>query len=379
MKECTVDISQIVLDQATSPIFWKDLNLRYIGCNKLFLEMVGKEPQDIIGHLDKDVFKESKYFEKYLSEDKEVLKTKSKLIFEAEINTIEGPIIALVSKDVLLDKNKNVIGLVGVYHNITLLKNTEKSLKKASEAREKTLDRLFKFVSDQEHDIRTPLGGLVSGTALVSSLVKSSPDEAINMLAKIHESAREILDYQESLLYDLYQGEREGRTIFTRFDISDIAHRIFKVNETSLHMKQINYKYSFDQSIPKFLIGDGKVLYQCLLDLMGNAVKFTSNGEISLDIRCLEILDNEAIVRFTITDTGIGIPHDKQQDILEAFVKIKPSNQGGERGRGLGLTRVSRYAKNLDGELYFKSEPGKGSSFKLVLPFKISLDQENIP
>ena len=88
--------------------------------------------------------------------------------------------------------------------------------------------------------------------------------------------------------------------------------------------------------------------------------------------------ENIAIIRFTVIDTGIGIPEDKQTSILKAFVKAKPSNKGGERGRGLGLTRVSQYVSDMDGELRFDSTDGEGSCFRLVIPLKISLDQTDL-
>ena len=303
---------------------------------------------------------------------------------EPPIKLSDGKMAYYVSDRVpIKNAQGEITGILGISFNITELKETkiqlEEALKKAEEAGaelEKTLQRYTAFVNDQEHDIRTPVGGLASGVQAVVPLVKTDPDAALEILGFMRKSAQEVLEYQESLLYDLYQGSRPGISVFIRFDLADIVQRIYDVNLAAAKTKELSYTYDYDESIPNYLLGDGKRVYQCLLDLLSNAVRFTMCGSVHLAVKCLNRVDNKVVIRFTVTDTGIGIPADKQQDIYDAFVKLTPSNRGGERGRGLGLTRVNQYATQVGGELRFESSVGKGSCFILVLPFTVSIDQE---
>lgn len=358
-------------------VYWKDKNGVFRGCNKLLAKLSGfNEVSDLVGKTDYEVTTKEEA-DKIRQHDKIIIDTRKPLTAE-EIAYHPGSnkkMTALSYKSPIINSNNNVVGVMGISIDISELKEAQENFEAASNERKKMLTRLTQFVDDQEHDIRTPLGGIAGGLEFIIPMVKSDPDEAIPVLEMINQSANEILDYQESLLYDLYAGDREGRTIFSRFDIADIAKRVFKVNEAVAMNKQLAYTLNYDDTIPRYLLGDGKRVYQCLLDLLGNALRFTSSGAVGLSVEYLGQLNREVVVRFSVSDTGRGIPPDKQRDILEAYVKVDPSNRGGERGRGLGLTRVCRYANQIGGELRIDSEMGKGSCFRLVLPFKISLDQ----
>lgn len=373
-----------ILSQIPSHVFWKDKDGVYLGCNALFASSFDLTPVEIIGKTDFDLSINTIDAENFRQDDTEVITQKLKKINIEEKQTLPdgSERYLLTSKVPLLDSNDKVVGILGVYSDITDKKILEKELKAAlneaqiAEAeREKTLRLYTQFINDQEHDIRTPLGGVAAGTSLLLPMIKSDPDEALAVLEMVNRSATEILDYQESLLYDLYQDEREGYSIFTRFDLADIVQRVYHANEAAAKIKGLTYTVDFDNSIPAYLLGNGKYVYQCLLDLLSNAVRFTQHGSVTLTAERISQTERQVVVRFTVTDTGIGIPKDRQIDIHHAFVKVLPSDKGGQRGRGLGLTRVNAYATKMDGELRFNSEVGKGSCFKLVLPFKISLDQ----
>jgi signal transduction histidine kinase len=137
--------------------------------------------------------------------------------------------------------------------------------------------------------------------------------------------------------------------------------------------------------LPKYLKGDALYVYKILLNILGNALKFTSVGSVSLDVKQLEskLSGNQVLVRFTITDTGVGIAESERRAIFNDFYKSVDSRtsdgqSGVEAGRGLGLGLARQYAEAMNGEVYLSwSKAGEGSQFRVVLPFEISLDQED--
>jgi len=285
----------------------------------------------------------------------------------------------------MYDDLHRVIGIIGISLDITELKDTQKELQSAlaeikilaNSEREKILKRHEQFMDDQAHDIRTPVGGIISGTQVLPSIINNSPKDAIDWITEIHKAATQILDYQESLLHDLYHGLRKSRTIFARFNLADILERLYKIFLPTAKTKHLNFSYSLDNTIPNYLIGDTKRIYQCLLDLIGNAMKFTTQGEVVINVSLSSQSIQQAIVRFSVRDTGIGIAEDMQHEIYEEFVKVARSNQTQTQGhgRGLGLSRVKYLVDLMQGELWLESQLGQGSCFNMAIPCQISIDQ----
>ena len=178
-------------------------------------------------------------------------------------------------------------------------------------------------------------------------------------------------------MHDLYHGLRKSRTIFARFHLGDILNRLYTIFLPTAKTKQLKLSYSLDESIPSYLLGDAKRIYQCLLDLVSNAVKFTSQGGVTLNVSLSSQSENKAIIHFSVKDTGIGIADDMQDEIYEAFFKVARSNQTQTHGhgRGLGLSRVKYLVDIMSGELWLESELGRGSCFHMAIPCQISIDQ----
>ena len=381
-----------IVDAFPGHIYWKDKEGRYIGCNKQQAESLKLDKKDLIGKTDFELpWKE--LAAELTKIDRLVMKNEKTYEVEEIVNLPdrEGFSVFLTRKSPLYNQNNEVVGIIGVSIDITERKKTlvrkeelEKALEgqtKANQEKEKTLQLYKQFVADQEHDIRTPLGHVASCSEFLLSELSASnllSEELRFLLEGVSASSREILDYQESLLFELYQGQISEETLFTRFNLPEIVECAFNVNLASARYKKIDYECVYDDKIPSRLLGDGKRIYQCLVDLLSNAINFTEHGQVKLTVELLESTSKVAVIRFNVYDTGMGIPADKQADILKAFVKAKPSNKGGKRGRGLGLTRVSRYIEDMEGELRFVSHDGKGSCFKMVIPLAISLDQTEI-
>ena len=396
-KDNQIKLLDDIVSNLPGHVYWKDINCILLGCNeKQALDAGFESRHEIPGKTAYDLLwkvksKKSRLKQAKITDDidKRIMRHgEPELVEEFVINEKGEEVFYLTEKRPLKNQKGEVNGLVGVSIDITdkhklkqdLIEKNEE-LKLSSAEKEKTLEKLFQFVQDQEHDIRTPMTGLIGSAEILqlardrgldmnSELVSGSIDDMVI-------SGNELLSYQESVIFDLYGDVSEGNTIFRRFDLKEIVERVFNLNRSSARSKSLDYSLNFDSDVPRYLKADGKKIYQCLVDVLSNAIRFTEDGTVSLSVQLIDKKDNKAIIRFLIKDTGIGIPEDLQHRIYEEYFKVKPSNKGGKHGRGLGLTRAFRYVNSVNGEIDFTSKVGEGTSFRVVLPLLISLDQSD--
>ena len=388
----TVYYLETIIDQLPVSVYWKSVDNTYVRGNRIAASLVNlPSGKAFMGKRDEEFAKALDWLPEvvntFTQQNKQVLSGEPIVNFEEKPfqNPDGDTVYQLTNRVPLCNKQGDITGVLGVSVDITersmlAKERLEKKVLKATVAEnEKVLNRLFQFTQNQEHDIRTAMTGVVMAAESLQKAQEkgfSFNDEIVTtILDAMVVSSRQILDYQESLLSDLYDDESRGRNVFTRFDLKAITQSVFDLHQSAAQSKQLTYTYQFDETIPQYLRGDARKTYQCLMDLLGNAIKFTDTGTVALSVTCLGEQEGCAHVRFMVSDTGMGIPEDKQRDIFQAYVKLKPSNRGQSPGRGMGLTRVANYAESIHGELNFESEVGQGSVFRLVLPFAISLDQ----
>jgi PAS domain S-box-containing protein len=345
-----------LLEYSPVAIVTLDMDENVVACNPAFEQLFGFSAEESIGkNLDKlisptnageasDYTKRAKegntihgYGVRYRKDGQAV-----------EIEIAGGPVYV----------GERTVGIFCIYHDVTDLMKAKRTAESADKAKSD-------FLANMSHEIRTPMNGIIG----MIELMKDTPmtAEQKDYLNTAKDSADALLSLINEVL-DFAKIEAGQMTLERLdFDVRSLVEGVARSLAARAEVKGLEMVCMVNRDVPARIKGDANRLRQVLVNLVGNAIKFTEKGEIVIRAVVDNLSENKVQLLFSVSDTGIGIAHDQQKHVFERFIQADSSTTRRFSGTGLGLAISAQLVKLMGGEIGVQSEPGKGSTFWFTL------------
>jgi PAS domain S-box-containing protein len=359
-KQPKVNLLGIIEDMPGN-VYWKDTKGVFLGCNLNVAKIAGfSSPADLIGKTELDLFPEE-ITKKSRIVDEYVLNTKQEKVLEEPGLDLKGnaAIYLTIKKPLYSKDGKKVIGILGISQDITERKRQEEELAKAKERAEAANNAKTVFISSISHDMRTPLSGILGALELIKLQVQSTPK-----LEKLFASAKKCGDTLIQMMdrvIDFAKREHQGIAVNKQLiNFKQLVLDVMDMHRIEAHKKSLTL--NLDYNAPDWVVTDYHCAQDILLNLIGNAVKYTDTGEVSVIIT-----GSDKDLTIKVSDTGIGIPADRHKDIFDKFTRVERIDRSKYPGDGLGLSKVKSSVDALEGKILVYSKLGQGSTFEIQL------------
>ena len=366
------EYAEMLLKTVPSAVFTVDNNQSITSWNRMAEKITGYTAGEAIGKRCELFSKDKINIEGLYSDGI----AKPMIGKECRIRDKQGN-IHFVSKntDVLTDEKGNIIGRIECFDDITERVAMEKQLMQAKAAAEVANKLKSQFLANMSHEIRTPISGIVGFLDLLHKTNLTSEQIEYILEAKAASEAmlyliNDILDFSK-----IEAGKMEIENI--NFEIRSIVEASISVLKAKANEKGLQMQYIIDERLPRVVSGDPLRLKQILNNLISNAIKFTEKGEIKIEVLQLDTKDENAIIKFSVADSGIGISEKDIEKLFEPFMQADASTTRKYGGSGLGLAISRELVKKIGGEIKIESELGVGSTFSFILEYKI-MDKDAI-
>ena len=363
-----------LVDNLPVSVIHKDINGRVVFANRHYLESTSLDSMaSLIGQTDADMFA-PEFAAKFQKDDQWVMQTRQ-TFRDVESHPSSKHVFVETIKAPLLDNDGKLIGVQCIFWDVTGRKLAEEALRQAKEIAEAASQAKSDFLANMSHEIRTPMNGIIGLTDLMLATSKNPDDREHLELVQI--SAESLLSLINNILdfskIESGKIELEHR----RFDLRESLGDTLRSLGLRAHDKGLELFCLFCPDTPLEIIGDVVRLRQIVVNLVSNAIKFTEAGHIKLSV----VRDrttrpegaDKSLVRliFSVTDTGVGIPPEKQKRIFEEFEQADTSTTRNYGGTGLGLAISSRLVGLMGGVLEVESQPRFGSTFSFSIDAQI--------
>lgn len=343
-----------------------------IDANKKILEMGGFTKDQIGQHISSYSVFTKQDLNIILQKMQARLAGKEVKPYEVKIHRPDGKELTVeITAEILKDSNGKPFADVAFIHDITERKQFETALIQAKESAEAANKAKTAFLHNMSHELRSPLTSIVGFTNLL--LEKETDKEKKEMLEIIKNSSNYLLKIINDLL-QLSRIEAGKITIDKKeFNLYDLANTIYKRYSIQAQNKGLNFKLTIPPNLPALIIADSTKIEQIINNLIDNAIKFTLQGEIELNINIKkESKTKQPILEFYIKDTGIGIQKERIDQIFDRFVQGEFYISKKYGGAGLGLPIIKELLTIMNGSISVQSKVGKGTKFTIQIPIKIS-------
>ena len=375
VKERTTDLEaseQRFRDVAHCSADWiweTDATVSYSFSSGRVSQILGYEHDEIVGKIAYDLTPSDEALRMRGCFQESAQKKTAIVDFESWHSTRSGELVCLNTNGLpVFGEDDQLLGYRGVHKDITQRKRYEEKLKGAKQAAEEATRAKSEFLANMSHEIRTPMNGIMGMTGLLTQTALTS--EQLDYTNTIQSSAdallciiNDILDFSK-----IEAGKLEFEMI--NFDLQSCMEDVSEILAIKAHEKGLEFGTIIEPSIPQFLKGDPGRLRQVLMNLCANAIKFTEQGQVVVRIFADNETATHAELRFTITDTGIGIPKDRQSRLFKAFSQVDASTTRSYGGTGLGLTISKQLVELMHGKIDLESVEGRGSTFWFTAIFE---------
>lgn len=354
-----------LLENSPDSIYFKDEKSRFLRISKGMMEKFGfSEYSSVLGKTDADVFT-SQHAERARHDEVQIMETGQPIIGQVERETWPDrpDTWSYTTKLPLRDATGKVVGTFGIGRDITKLVQSEQELREARDAANQASRAKSEFLANMSHEIRTPMNGIIGMTELLIHTRLS--DAQRSFVEMIEQSSQSLLRIVNDIL-DFSKIEAGKLDLeLTAFDLRRCVSHAAKSLATRAAKNGTELILILEPGIPELLMGDEIRLRQILVNLVGNAVKFTQGGEITVRVSVADgpPVSKDYRLHFSVSDTGIGIPQEKQAAIFEAFSQGDRSTTRQYGGTGLGLSISSRLVELMNGRIWLESEVGQGATF----------------
>jgi two-component system sensor histidine kinase/response regulator len=360
-----------LMDNLPHNIYFKDTRSRFLRINKALARSFGlRETTEALGKTDADFFT-NEHAQQALRDEQEILRSGQPLLDKEEKETWPDGHVTWVStsKMPLRSPEGEIVGTFGISRDITERKHAQEQLQAAKAAAEVANRAKSEFLATMSHEIRTPMNGLIGMLDLLLDTQPTAQQHVyLNLASQSAETLlrllNDILDFSKIEAGKL---ELESVDFALRDTLGDTLHTLAR----RASEKGLELTYHVPPDIPDGLVGDPGRLCQVIVNLVGNAIKFTEQGEIIVAAMVESRVEDRVRLHFTVTDTGPGVPPEKQGIIFEAFRQADSSMSRRYGGTGLGLAIASHLVELMDGRMWAESRLGRGSTFHFTVAMSL--------
>lgn len=355
---------QALIDAIPSPIFYLDEQLNYLGINEEYARRFNIQRQEIVGTALADRLQRRDMAAEAIQDAcLETLRSERSCQHELQVTGADGQTrTLLLLLTAFRSDEQPPRGVIGNLIDVTPLREAERAMAEARDAAEQATELKSRFLANMSHEIRTPLNAILGMSYLAQQ--EADPVRQQHYLGKIQHASRlllqiinDILDYSK-IEVDMLELEQ------TRFTLAAVLEQLLSVTADKAQEQGLALYFDIDPALPTVLIGDPLRLSQILLNLVGNALKFTPHGFIHLAMEQVKRQDDSLTLQVVVSDTGIGIPAERQSRLFTPFEQADSSTSRQYGGTGLGLAICRSLVEKMRGHIEVQSTPGHGSRFQ---------------
>ncbi|QPB83048.1 response regulator [Pseudoalteromonas rubra] len=355
-----------ILNAIPNPTYYRDIHGTFLGVNRAFLDFLDLFEAEVTGMRIQDVF--DVYTTGYLEQkSRYTIEQQAQHQFELKLENGQQESRELIVHEApFFDGFKEVGGVVGTFLDMTERNELERNMLAAKELADKNAKVKSEFLANMSHEIRSPMNAIIGMAHL--ALNTQLDIKQRSYVEKIDNAAKQLLKLLNDILdfSKIEAGKVEIES--THFQLDKVLDNVATIVGFKADEKQLELVFDVHPDVANDYIGDPLRISQVLINLAGNAVKFTEQGHVTVNISYQSEDEQSARLLFSVIDTGIGLSQEQQTRLFQSFAQADTSITRKYGGTGLGLTISQHLVKLMGGEIFVESELGKGSTFYFTLP-----------